>query len=312
MTFYQGTENLPPSEQGHPTVLALGNFDGIHLGHQVLLKTAQERAKELGLRAYALSFDPHPMSILRPPHQRLISTQEQGRLIEGLGLQGLIHLKFDETLQSMQAEDFLESILERRFQPKVIVVGFNFRFGYQRQGTPELLEAWCKSKAIDLVVIKPVSDNNHLTISTTKVREALNRADFKLVEQLLGRAFMLSSTVVQGDGRGAGLGFPTANLVLPPEVIPPDGVYATWAITEAGEKLLSATHIGNVPTFDKQEQRIETFLLGFHGSIYGQKLKLVFVEQIRGVQKFNSSQELVAQIKLDIQQAEKILKRLHA
>ncbi len=290
-----------------PQVIVMGNFDGVHLGHQVLLKKARDLSLEKKQPGVVVTFEPHPMAILRPPHLRLFDLGDQQRQFQKAGLQGVVYLAFSRDFSELTAEQFLETVLFPEFKPAALVVGFNFRFGAGRLGTAEMLQAWGKKSGCEVHVIAPFELTTG-PVSTSEIRKALQVGNVVKANELLGRPFYLSGIVVHGDSRGRGIGFPTANLHLEKVVTPKWGVYATrtWLQEKCFE---SVTHLGPLPTFEDAVVRLETHLLDFEGDLYGQTLRVEFIESVREVKKFNSIQELTEQIGRDVVRAREILGR---
>jgi riboflavin kinase/FMN adenylyltransferase len=290
---------------GRPQVLVIGNFDGVHLGHQALLRKAREVADAQGLPAVVLTFDPHPMAILRPPHLRLFDLEDQQAQFRKAGMDGVVYLSFSRDFSELPAERFLERVLEPGFHPKAIVVGFNFRFGAGRTGDTETLKQWGARNGCDVHVVEPFRTADGV-VSTSEVRKSLQAGDVARAARLLGRPYFLSGIVVRGAERGRGLGFPTANLHLEKVVTPAWGVYATRTLVQ-GRLVNSVSHLGPLPTFGDEAVRLETHLLDFTGHLYGETLQVNFIDRIRGVEKFNSIEELRAQILRDVERGRELL-----
>jgi riboflavin kinase/FMN adenylyltransferase len=292
--------------RGRPQVIVIGNFDGVHLGHRELLKKARSLADEKGLPAVVVTFDPHPMAILRPPHLRLFDLTDQARQFEAAGLDGVVYLAFSRDFSELTAEQFLDRVLEKEFKPAAVVVGFNFRFGAGRAGTTEFLKEWGRRHGCEVHVIEPVKLDSGV-VSTSEIRRLLQAGEVKQASTLLGRPYSLSGIVVHGDSRGRGIGFPTANLHLEKVVTPQWGVYAT-RVWIGGTAHPSVSHLGPLPTFGDDVVRLEIHVLDFSRDLYGQTVKVDFIEKIRGVQKFASVDELRAQIQRDVDRAREILR----
>jgi len=306
MSFFVARGLLENPMRGRPQVIVIGNFDGVHLGHQELLKTARHLADQKNGPALVVTFDPHPLEILRPPHLRLFDLKDQQMQFERLGLDGVVYLNFNRDFSELTAAQFLDQILFPQFSPLAIVVGFNFRFGAGRLGTTELLKTWGAQNQVEIKVHEPVSFPQLGTVSTSEVRKALAQGEVDRAANLLGRPYALAGIVVHGESRGRRIGFPTANLHLEKVVNPDWGVYATRTWVE-GKAFDSVTHLGPLPTFGDQLVRIETHLFNFAGDLYGQFVRVDFLKKIRGVQKFSSVEELRAQIQSDVQSAQQLL-----
>lgn len=286
--------------------LVLGNFDGVHLGHRALF---QEAAKH-GLVA-ALTFQPHPGKVLQPQlAPRLIATQARKlELLEGAGVQAVIVQPFSAEYARTTPADF-EAALFDGVGAKTVVVGYDFTYGSKRAGTVATLEAAAAKRGALVKVVSAVAIGG-VVVSSSKVREYVLEGRVEAAAQLLGRPFDLDGVVVRGAGRGRTIGFPTANIDTLNELRPAPGVYALRV--RAGERWLAgAANIGVKPTFGGGEVTIEAHLLGFTGDLYGQTLRLQFVERLRGEQRFASVDELKSQIARDIEAARAAIARVGA
>lgn len=301
MAFFSTFDYLPQSSLLSPKVLALGNFDGIHLGHQNLLMRANAEAQKLGGISFVLSFFPHPLEVLRPPHEKVLSLEDQIQEIKNLGLGGIVHLNFTKDLSQLSPVDFLEKIIATHFSPEVIVVGFNFKFGFQRQGGLDLLKSWGQKKNIKIHIVDPIQLDGE-PLSTSRIRSALDKGDMDFVNRGLNRIYSFESEVVEGAQRGRDLGFPTANFKWPGIKVPKDGVYATQAIIR-NNGFPSVTHIGPKPSFNEADKIIETHIIGFNQNLYGKKIRILFYQKIRDPIKFNLIDDLKKQIAKDIETA---------
>jgi riboflavin kinase/FMN adenylyltransferase len=288
-------------------VVALGNFDGVHIGHQAIIRTAMERAQQIGGAAFALTFDPLPAKVLAPDRApRLILTPEDRfDLLQGSGLDGVIVLAFDRTLSRLTPAQFASEYLRRKIGALAVVVGHNVSFGHNRTGNAETMKALGVELGFDAIVVGPVQLEG-LEVSSTSVREAILSGDLRLAARILGRPHFLSGPVVHGRERGRTIGFPTANIENRTECLPPDGVYATRLILPDGA-YPSITNIGMRPTFAEPERTFEAHIFNFDRDIYGQHVKLELIERIRPERKFASGQELAAQIASDLKHAKEVL-----
>ena len=289
----------------HPVSLAIGVFDGVHLGHQRVLNQARAACPADGL-AVALTFDPHPLRVLRPDQAPplLTSTAHKLALIEQLGLDACVLIHFDNAFATITAEQFIAQIAFCRH----ICVGTRFHFGHNRTGNSVFLEQLAPRYGFTVTEIKPVRTPAGEMISSTAVRQHIFDGNLDRAAAMLGRPFSILGTVVKGDGIGHQLGFPTANLDTHHEAFPPDGVYLTRVIVAGGESVTGVINLGRRPTFtDRSHQRIlEVHLLDFRRDIYGQELEVIFRQKLRGEQKFNSVEELKAQIAADIATARQL------
>jgi riboflavin kinase/FMN adenylyltransferase len=288
-------------------VTAIGNFDGVHLGHRAILKAAIDRARAAGGTAFALTFDPLPAKLLVPARApRLILTLEDKlELLRLSGIDGVIVLNFTLELSLLSPRDFVRDYLRGKIGVREVVEGQNFRFGHSRAGTPAVMVELGHELGFDTDVVAPVKIDG-IEISSTKVREAIAIGDMHRASRLLGRYHFLSGPVVRGRERGRTIGFPTANLASETECIPPDGVYATRVILDDGA-YPSITNVGMRPTFAESARSIEAHIFDFTRDIYGQRIKLELVERIRPERKFDTPDALKAQIAIDLSKAREIL-----
>lgn len=292
----------------HPyPVTAIGNFDGVHLGHRAILKAAIDRARAAAGTAFALTFDPLPAKLLVPARApRLILTPDDKlELLRLSGIDGVIVLNFTLDLSMLSPRDFVRDYLRGKIGVREVVEGQNFRFGHNRAGTPAVMVELGRELGFETDVVGPVKVGG-IEVSSTKVREAIASADLRGAARLLGRNHFLSGHVVRGRERGRTIGFPTANLASETECIPPDGVYATRVVLDDGA-YPSITNIGMRPTFAEAERSIEAHIFDFTRDIYGQRIKLELIERIRPERKFDSADALKAQIALDLSKAREIL-----
>jgi riboflavin kinase / FMN adenylyltransferase len=288
-------------------VVALGNFDGVHLGHQTILRAAIDRAQAVGGTALAVTFDPLPSKVLNPNRApRLIMTPEdKHQLLRSFGLDGVIVLTFSRELSMLSPEEFTREYLRRRIGACVVVVGHNVSFGHLRAGNADVMRRLGRELGFETTVVGPVECDG-IAVSSTQVRMMISAGDMKRAAILLGRPHFLRGPVVHGRERGRTIGFPTANLQSRTECLPPDGVYATRVVLEEGA-YPSITNIGMRPTFGEPERSIEAHIFDFNRDIYGREVKLEIAERIRPERKFESAQALAAQIASDLQRAKEIL-----
>jgi riboflavin kinase/FMN adenylyltransferase len=291
----------------HP-ILLMGNFDGIHLGHQALLARAVEDAKKLGGRSVVLTFEPHPLKVLAPEKApRLILThKDKMTLLQSFGVDTVIVQTFDAAFAGVEAEEFVREYLVRRIGVRKMWIGKDLRFGKGRKGRVEDLARWGKEAGFEVGVIEPIQLGGH-RVSSSRVRSLIESGDVREAGKVLGRYHFVSGRVGHGRGRGRQLGFPTANVVPRTEVLPLDGIYAS--IMQVGErKWHSVTSVGLNPTFGAGPRTVESYIFDFDGDLYDQAVKLFFVERIREEKKFSSVEPLVEQIKRDVSSAQEILR----
>ena len=284
-----------------PAVVALGMFDGVHIGHKALISRAVEEANVLRAEPAVFTFSNHPMDVLGGSVKLLSSMKERNAMIRALGVQELVSEPFTCELAALEPEAFVD-LLQARWDVKAVVAGYNYTFGSRGLGTPETLERIGKERGFRVLVVPPVLYEGE-PVSSTRVREAVERGDVALAGALLGRMYSLSGRIIRNKRIGRRIGFPTAN-IEPEErrVLPPDGVYATIAYVR-GAAYRAVTNIGTNPTIEDGKLGIETHLLDFDADIYGEVLTVAFHSFLRGEIKFDSVEELKEQIKLDVQKA---------
>ncbi len=285
--------------------LTIGSFDGVHRGHQALLASMDSVASETGLPRVVLSFYPHPSVFLRARQPAFYITlpEERASLLGELGISYVITQRFDKALSLMKAEAFLK-MLKERLSFRGLWVGENFALGHRREGNPLFLEEAGKRLDFNLHVVPPMLIDGEV-VSSTRVREALRSGDVARAAGYLGRSFTLPGVVVRGSDRGKSLGFPTANLSIWRErACPGPGVYACLAETKDG-KWAAVTNIGVRPTFedDRPMTRVEAHLLDYKGDLYGQVMRLTFIDRLRDEQRFSDPSALIRQIERDIRLA---------
>lgn len=297
MKIFHGTEN---ANILRPTVLTLGVFDGLHLGHQQIMRTVVERAKAVGAVPTAITFDPHPRAVLHPESAPpLLQTLDQ-RLanFEVLGIEQAIVIAFDREFATQPAENFLSEIVHDRLHAKEVYLGKGFAFGKNRGGNIELLRKMSMELGFFADEVPEVRFRGH-RISSSKIRERLSEGRVNLTRRMLGRPYGVEGVIIRGNRRGHTIGFPTANLKPHNRVIPKFGVYATATLVD-GKWRKSITNIGVRPTFEQEaEPSIETYIFDFDGDLYGDVLRVRFLHRIRDERKFNGIDELKAQIEKD-------------
>lgn len=293
--------------------VAIGNFDGVHLGHQRLLQTAIAAARNLGGDAVVFTFDPHPAAVLAPHKAPALITSRARKLelLAQAGISACVLEPFTRELAAMSHEDFLQSIVVEILGARHIVVGYDFTYGRERAGTTATLRASGQARGIGVDVIEPVEVGG-VAVSSTRVRELVRDGDVAGARALLGRDHDLDGTVIRGDGRGARIGVPTANLALDTTLLPRGGVYAVRVRVlddVAGARALPAVaNLGTNPTFvDRAELSLEVHILDFAADLYGKRLRVELVERLRGEQRFAGIDALLAQIRTDIEQARALL-----
>jgi riboflavin kinase/FMN adenylyltransferase len=282
--------------------ISVGNFDGVHLGHAGIVARLIAKAKEAGGPAVVFTFDPHPVRVLRPSEAPppLTWTDRKGELLAELGVDAVIAYPTDEAFLHLDAYEFFDEVVRRRLDARAIVEGKNFYFGRNRQGNTALLGELCQQAGIALEVVPPVEIEGQ-TVSSSRVRRLVAAGDVGEARRLLTRPYRLRGMVVHGAGRGAKLGFPTANLEAIDTVMPAEGIYACLAEGE-GIAAPAAVSIGPNPTFGEGRLKVEAFLIGFSGTLYGRPLELDFLARLRGVERYPTVEALLAQMDRDVAQ----------
>jgi riboflavin kinase/FMN adenylyltransferase len=292
------------------SVLSVGNFDGLHLGHQKIIRSVVERARSSDALAAVVTFDPHPVKVLRPEQApSLVQTLAQ-RLaaFAELGLDAALVLHFDAALASRTPEEFVRDILVEPLRALAVLVGANFRFGHRQAGNVALLTELSRRFAFAVEIVAPVIVDGEI-VSSSAVRRAVREGNVVTAASLLGRPFALTGTIARGAGRGATILVPTLNLAPEQELLPATGVYATEALL-AGRLYRSATNVGFRPTFDGTHLSIESHLFDFSERVTEGRLEVRFRERLRDERKFSGPDELRRQIAADLDQAREFFRRL--
>ena len=299
--------DLGEAELERDSILTVGIFDGVHLGHRYLIEGMVKRAREKALLAGAVTFDPHPHEILFPhePILYLNTLEERIRLLGALGLDFLVVISFTPQVACTTAEAFIRS-LHDHLRPREIWVGQGFVFGYRREGDVSQLKVWGSKLGFEVHLVEPLRVRGE-PVSSSKIRALISQGRIEEAAESLGRYPAVMGRVIVGAGRGKGLGFPTANLEVPEKrVIPADGVYAVRVQWRA-ENHPAVGNVGTRPTFGEGKRLVEAHILDFEGDLYGEELRLEFIERLRPERRFASVEELVNQMHLDVSGARKIL-----
>ena len=310
MRLFHGTDN---ADIQRPTVLTLGVFDGLHLGHQLIIRTVAERAKAVGAVPTVITFDPHPRAVLHPESSPpLLQTLDQK--VEGFGILGIeqtIVIRFTPEFAQIRAEDFLRDVVKERLQAREVYLGRGFNFGHNREGNIELLKKVSEQLRFVGGEVTEVRLRGQ-RVSSSKVRQLLAQGRVNLARRMLGRPYGVEGLVFRGNERGHTLGFPTANLHPQNRVIPAHGVYVTGTLID-GQWRRSVTNIGTRPTFETAtEPSVETFVMNWAGDLYGDVIRVRFLYRLRDEKKFASLDDLRSQINKDVGQAQRYFERAGA
>jgi riboflavin kinase / FMN adenylyltransferase len=303
MKIYQGLTDFHPPKNA---VVTSGTFDGVHLGHQKILNRLQELAKSKEGETVLLTYWPHPRLVLQPKNNtlRLLSTfSEKVSILNEMGIDHLLVLPFTEEFSQMSSEEFIGKILVDKIQTKTLVIGYDHRFGKNREGSFEYLQSHSDLYGFELEEISR-QDVDELGVSSTKIRVALAEGDIRTARKYLGRSYSLSGLVVKGQQIGRSIGFPTANIQVedPYKLLPRDGAYAVYAEIN-GQRYKAMLNIGDRPTVEGDKKTIEAHLIDFQGDLYGQELAIFFEAFLREEKRFASLEALKNQLMIDREQA---------
>ena len=296
-----------PHDRG--TVVTVGTFDGVHRGHWAVLQEIRERARATGRRSVLVTFHPHPLRIVRPEHAPplLTTPEEKKEILAESGLDWAVFLSFTRALSRYEPRRFVEEILVRRLRVEELVIGYDHGFGRGRSGDADTLRRIGDELGFAVDVVPPVEAGDE-AISSTRIRRAVGEGDVVTARRGLGRPYALRGLVVRGDGRGRDLGFPTANLRVSSsdKLVPAPGIYAVRGVLRRGT-FPGALHVGPRPTFGGSASTIELHLMDFDGDVYGEEVRVDFVERLRDVQPFDSVEALVEQMRDDVERARRAL-----
>ena len=306
MRIHHSLAAIEPTSYPKP-VLALGNFDGVHLGHQNIFRHVVRKAEEIGGTPMAFTFDCHPLKVLAPEKAPLALTTnaQKSGLIGALGIRVGLWIPFTEKFACQKPLAFIRDVLKERIGIHELVVGYDFRFGHCRTGNAALLQQQAAAHDYEVTVIPPVKLGD-IVVSSTTIRALLQEGRVEEAARLLGRDYVLSGSVVEGFQRGATLGFPTANVRSDQEIVPREGVYAV-SVEWKDQRIPGVANVGHNPTFGNESLSVEVHLLDFQGDLYGARLDVAFVSRIRDERKFASIDELKDQIASDVKVARRIL-----
>jgi riboflavin kinase/FMN adenylyltransferase len=290
------------------SVVTIGVFDGVHLGHQEVIGYAVKQARELGLQSVVVTFDPHPAEVVRPGSHPAVLTEpgRQAELIEALGADALCVVPFTPDFSRLPPDAFVHDVLVEHLHAALVVVGENFRFGHRAAGDVALLERLGHRFGFT-VSVPPLVSTDNTVFSSTYIRACVAAGDVAAAAAALGRPHRLAGVVVRGDRRGQEIGFPTANLLHGRyAAVPADGIYAGWC-HHRDQRHMAAISIGTNPTFSGRERRVESYLLDFDGDLYGERIALDFVAHLREQRSYDAVEPLVAQIREDVAQTRRVL-----
>jgi len=312
MAIFRHTDDLPPEARGG--VVAIGNFDGVHLGHRTLLAEGLRLAEGLDVPLGILTFEPHPRSVFRPqdPTFRLTPLRAKTHALEALGVEHLYVLHFDTDFAAETAEAFVRKILVEGLAARQVVVGQDFRFGHKRVGDAALLEALGRDLGFGVSALAPIAAEDGVIFSSSTIRRCLRDGQPAEAARLLGRPWQIEGRVEHGDERGRALGFPTANLAIDDYLVPALGVYAVRVMIDEAEDGAWQTGVANLgrrPTVDGSRILLEVHLFDFAGDLYGRHLRVQLIDFLRREKKFDGLEGLRAQIAEDCRQARAILAR---
>ena len=307
MLTFKNIENIPKEERGYS--VAIGNFDGMHLGHQSVIEIAREKSGNSSVGV--VTFEPHPRQYFQKNHPifRLMKSETRQRFLGSFGIDALFELPFNSSLASLTPEDFIETVLLEKLSVKNVVVGPDFRFGKNREGSVNLLKSYKEKNKLDLHVANPFMIEGKV-VSSSALREKLAKGSVTEVTKMLSRYYEIEGVVEKGFQRGRQLGFPTINIGLRNTIVPKHGVYAVFIKILSQDKertLKGAASIGSRPTYGDHEPNIEVFIFDFDENLYGEHVCISLVKFIRPELKFNSEKELILQMKADCETTESLL-----
>lgn len=281
------------------TVVTIGNFDGVHKGHQVLIEKTATYAKARGIKSAVFTFLNHPINYFVPEKvKNIFDEKEKERLIEGFGIDYLIDIPFDKAMTQISAEQFIVKILKDKIHAKKIVVGYDFTFARNKEGTVDVLREMGHEYGIEVEIVQPIKING-IRVSSTFIRELISEGRIDEIPQYLGTPYVIEGEIIHGKANGRKMGYPTANISLKDQIIKPkNGIYASRVIID-GKKYFGATNVGMNPTVNGKYLSIETNILDFDEDIYGKRVRIEFLEKIRDEKKFESLDELRKQLDLD-------------
>lgn len=292
------------------SVVALGTFDGVHLGHREVLRRCVSRAKQENVPSVVFTFHKHPLEVIRPQFapELLTDLEDKLALIQDAGIENTVIARFDDEMARATPEEFVREILVDSLRAKWVVVGFNYTFGWKAEGNAKSLKDLGEKYGFGVEVSKPVVVGGTV-VSSTRIRTALAKGDVEAACEMLGRPFSIKGKIVRGHSRGKTLGYPTVNLDVSREItLPQRGVYASYVCVE-GRMFKAVTNVGTRPTFQGEAMTVETYIIGFEGDLYGETLRVLFAKRLRDEIRFESGEALAYQISQDVERAKAVLDR---
>jgi len=307
MIVFEGIESITKDFRG--AFVTIGNFDGVHLSHRHICRKLASEAKIAGKKSLVITFDPHPKMILHPnirPFYLITTNPEKTELLAGCGVDATVIIAFDQHYSRTTAEQFVQDFLWKKLAITKIIIGHDYTFGQARQGNDAYLKSQGRKLGFSVEVIPAFKIDDEI-VSSTLIRNYILAGDVQSAARFMGRYYHVAGTVVSGAGRGAGLGFPTANIEPEKELLPPPGIYAAF-VTVDGRRYMGALNIGAKPTFEDYTSTFEVFLLDYAGDLHGKKINVLFVEKLRDIVKFDGPESLKRQIAADVEKTKEILK----
>ena len=301
-----------PSDVLQESIITVGVFDGLHIGHQAVIQQVLTQAKKFQLASLVLTFDPPPLAFLAPERcpPFLTTLPKKVEILEQFGVDAVVFARFDADLQQMSPDTFVQQVLLQRLHARQVIVGYDWQFGKGRSGNAEALKQLGNRYQFSVMIVGPIELHDK-PVHSTRVREAIAASRLDLVSELLGRRYSIIGEVIKGEGRGRQIGFPTANIDAANQMLPPNGVYAIQVKVE--ERIFDGVlNMGNRPTFDGEKFQIESHLFDFEEMVYGKEIEIFFIEKIRDERKFPNPEMLINQIKQDVVTAKAILNRMDA
>jgi riboflavin kinase/FMN adenylyltransferase len=302
--LYRHLDELPERFRGG--VVSIGNFDGVHVGHARIVERLLDLARRQDGRAVILTFDPHPARLLRPRQAPtpLSWTERKAQVLHELGVDAVVAYPTDQALLRLTAGEFFDRIILAQLCARGLVEGQNFFFGHDRGGNIEVLGQFCRRSGIPLEVVEAAQIDGQV-VSSSRVRTLIAAGAVAEAARLLTRPYRIRGTVIHGRGRGNKLGYPTANVGGIDTLLPGEGIYAGQAWID-GRSCATAMSLGNNPTFDESEKKVEAFLLDYHADLYGRPIEIDFLARLRDIRRFDSADRLVDQMALDVQETRRI------